>query len=76
MEQFMHEKETFETNPADFCKHAYCPWCGRGQTLADTTARIRISTQCARCGHLYMIDCQTMRTFKVGASPRTYHPKR
>jgi ribosomal protein S27AE len=50
MEQFMHDKETLEKNTADFCKHAYCPWCGRGQTMADATARIRISTQCARCG--------------------------
>lgn len=68
-------KGPLEMNPTDFCKRANCPWCGRGHTLADATARIRISTQCARCGHIYMVDCQTMRTYKVSANPRTYRHK-
>ena len=69
-------KEPLEMNLNDFCKRGYCPWCGCGHTLADAAARVRISTQCARCGHIYMIDCQTMRTYKVRANPRTYRHKR
>ena len=55
---------------------ASCPWCDNGETLADTTADIRISCQCPFCGNYYRIDFNTMRVVKIRPRPRkTYRRK-
>ena len=44
----------------------YCPWCGRGETLADKTADINVSCQCPRCGKYYLIDFKTGHAIRAG----------
>ena len=50
-----------------------CPWCKKGETLADNTANIRISCRCPVCGNYYRIDCNTMRVGKI--RPKKYRLK-
>lgn len=49
---------------------APCPWCGRGETLADTTADIRVSCHCSVCGKYYRVDFNNMRVSKIKPKPR------
>lgn len=72
----MRDHETVDVNSIEFSKYALCPWCGRGRTMADDTAGIHVSAQCPRCGRLYVIDCQTMRTFRFYENSKTYRQKR
>ena len=43
-----------------------CPWCKRGETLADKPAEINVSCQCNRCGNYYHIDFNTLRAIRAG----------
>ena len=51
-----------------------CPWCGRGETLADQRADIRITCRCNNCQRFYSIDFQTLRAKRTKAKARG-HPK-
>ncbi len=51
-----------------------CPWCEKGQTLADRKADIRISCQCSKCSNFYHVDFATMKVEKAKASPRKQQP--
>lgn len=51
-------------------KHLICPWCGKGETLADGTAKITISVQCSKCGRVYTGDLDTMKTERSAAQKR------
>jgi hypothetical protein len=47
-----------------------CPWCERGETLANKTADINVSCQCNRCGNYYHIDFTTGRAKKAKPKPQ------
>ena len=51
-------------------RHLICPWCGKGDTLADGTAKVTISVQCARCKKVYIGDLTTMKTERSTAQKR------
>lgn len=51
-------------------RHLICPWCGKGETLADGTAKVTISVQCSKCGRVYTGDLDTMKTEKSTAQKR------
>ena len=36
--------------------HLKCPWCGKGETLADGRGKVTISVQCRKCGNTYLAD--------------------
>lgn len=42
-----------------------CPWCGRGETLADKPATVRISCRCHECGRFYNINLENQRAEKA-----------
>jgi hypothetical protein len=46
-----------------------CPWCEKGETLADKPADINISCQCPKSGNFYQIDFKYQRAAKVKAKP-------
>ena len=45
--------------------YASCPWCGKGTTIADAKADVRISSKCSNCGNHYKFDLKTMRVDKI-----------
>lgn len=45
-----------------------CPWCGKGETLADGRGKVTISVQCRKCGNTYLIDLDSTKTERT--SPR------
>ena len=45
--------------------HYKCPWCGKGETLADGKGKVTISAQCGRCGGFYLADLDTGVTEKA-----------
>jgi len=47
-----------------------CPWCEKGETLADKTADINVSCQCRQCGKYYHIDFSTGRAKKAKPKPQ------
>lgn len=47
-----------------------CPWCEKGETLADKPADINISCQCPRCGRIYLVDFSTLKVEKSAAIRR------
>lgn len=47
-----------------------CPWCQKGETLADRTAPIHVSCQCPKCGRFYRINFSDLTTEKATAFPR------
>ncbi|AHM55817.1 hypothetical protein EAL2_c05150 [Peptoclostridium acidaminophilum DSM 3953] len=47
-----------------------CPWCEKGETLADKPADIKISCQCPRCGRIYHVDFSTLKVEKAAAIRR------
>jgi uncharacterized Zn finger protein len=54
-----------------------CPWCDKGETLADKTADIKISCQCPKCGNFYQIDLKNQRSLKAKAKPsKASQPKK
>ena len=50
---------------APFKHHLTCPWCGRGEVLADGIGKLTISVQCPRCKNFYLGDLDTLRTIKT-----------
>lgn len=54
----------------NFFRHLKCPWCGKGEILADGRAKITISVQCPRCGKVFYGDLDTLATEKGKAYRR------
>lgn len=48
----------------EFSRHLICPWCKKGEALADGKAKVTISIQCSRCGRIFYGDLDTLRTEK------------
>ncbi len=51
-------------------KHLVCPWCGKGETLVDGTAKLTISVQCSKCRKVYIGDLYTLKTERSTAQKR------
>ena len=54
-----------------FTRHMTCPWCNRGEALADRKAKVTISVQCPRCGRVFYGDLDTLKTEKGIACRRS-----
>ena len=46
-----------------------CPWCKKGETLADKPADINVSIRCPKCMNFNLIDFSKQRAFKARAKP-------
>jgi len=53
-----------------FNRHLICPWCLKGEALADGKAQVTISIQCPRCGKVFLGDLDTLKTEKGKACKR------
>ena len=51
-----------------------CPWCERGETLADNPATVYISCRCYECGKFYDIDLKNKRALKAAPKPKARPP--
>ena len=51
-----------------------CPWCGRGETLADKPAAANISCRCHDCGRFYNIDLKNQRVAKAAPKSKARAP--
>jgi uncharacterized Zn finger protein len=47
-----------------------CPWCRKGEVLADGKARVSISVRCPKCGHFYTGNLDTLTTERTVAQKR------
>ena len=47
-----------------FTRHLKCPWCNKGEALANVKAKVIISVQCGKCGHVFFGDLDTLKTEK------------
>lgn len=54
----------------NFTRHLLCPWCKKGETLADGKAKVTISVQCPKCGRFFLGDLDTLKTEKTKACRR------
>lgn len=45
-----------------FTLHLICPWCSKGEILADGRARATVSAQCPRCKHFFRADLNSLKT--------------
>ena len=50
--------------------HLTCPWCGKGETLADRRAKVTISCCCPKCGRTYRADLDEMMTERSAPQKR------
>ena len=41
-----------------------CPYCGRGEILADARSLVCVSVFCTTCGNLFYASLHTMRTYR------------
>ena len=55
----------------NFYIHLVCPYCHRGEALADGKAKVTLSLVCPKCGGYYTADLETMKTDKAKACRRT-----
>lgn len=56
--------------------HLVCPWCGKGETLADGVALVTISVTCGKCGRFYTANLYTLKTEKGTAQRRMGRSRR
>ena len=45
-----------------FTLHLICPWCSKGENLADGRASAIVSAQCPRCKHFFRADLNSLKT--------------
>lgn len=54
----------------EFNRILKCPWCGKGELLADGRAPVRVSVHCAKCNRIYIADLDTGKTERSQAQKR------
>lgn len=54
--------EAYQTMNGRFTRHLVCPWCSKGEVLANGKAQVTISTQCPRCRRFFRADLDTLKT--------------
>lgn len=50
--------------------HLVCPYCRKGEALADGRAKVTLSIMCPKCGGFYTADLDTMKTERAKACRR------
>lgn len=50
--------------------HLVCPYCRKGEALADGRAKVTLSIMCPKCGVFYTADLDTMKTERAKACRR------
>ncbi|MEG1640045.1 MAG: hypothetical protein RR867_07380 [Ruthenibacterium sp.] len=45
-----------------FSRHLVCPWCSKGEVLADAKGKITISAQCPKCRRFFTGSLDTLKT--------------
>lgn len=53
-----------------FNRHLKCPWCKKGEVLANGNADVEISVQCTKCGRYFTGNLKTLQTEKSKACRR------
>ncbi len=53
-----------------FNRHLICPWCKKGEALADGKAKVTISVMCPKCNHFFWADLDTLETERATAQRR------
>lgn len=53
-----------------FDRHLICPWCSKGEVLADGKAKVTVSVMCPKCRHFFTGDLDTLKTEKAVAQKR------
>ena len=51
--------------------HLVCPWCKKGEILADGKAKVTVSVMCPKCKQFFLADLDTQETKKSSAQPRS-----
>ena len=41
--------------PYSFNRHLICPWCKKGEVLADGKAKVTVSVMCPKCKKQYVV---------------------
>lgn len=54
-----------------FNRHLICPWCLKGEALADGKGKITISVMCPKCHKYFVADLDTGKTERSNACRRT-----
>lgn len=54
----------------NFDRHLICPWCGKGEILADGKSKVTVSVMCPKCKNFYTGDLDTLKTEKTVAQKR------
>lgn len=54
----------------EFKIHLVCPWCRKGESLADGRAKVQISIQCSKCNNIFIADLDTSKTSKAKPQKR------
>lgn len=55
----------------NFNRHFPCPWCKKGEALADGKGKVTISLVCPKCERVYLVDLDTGKTERSTACRRT-----
>lgn len=54
-----------------FDRHLNCPWCNKGEVLADGKAKVTVSVMCPKCKHFFWADLDNLKTERANACKRT-----
>lgn len=54
-----------------FHRHLVCPWCKKGEVLADGKAKVTVSVMCPKCKRFFQGDLDTLKTEKAVAQRRS-----
>jgi phage FluMu protein Com len=47
-----------------------CPWCNKGEVLADGKAKVTLSIMCPKCSRFFTGDLDTLKTERAVAQKR------
>lgn len=53
-----------------FTQRLICPWCAKGEILADGKSAVTISAQCPRCKHIFWADLNSLKTERAQPQKR------
>ncbi|MCD7724951.1 MAG: hypothetical protein LUI12_05280 [Clostridiales bacterium] len=53
-----------------FNRHIKCPWCGKGEILADGKAKVTVSSVCPKCYKIFYGDLDTLKSERGRAQKR------
>lgn len=53
-----------------FNRHLVCPWCHKGEILADGKAKVTVSVMCPKCSNFFAGDLDTLQTERTKACRR------